>query len=243
MRTLLQLQDLDLKIHRCAERELEIPRQKGKFDIRRKRLQAELEEREKMCNELVVEQGSCESDIEQKQSQISKYEGQLTAIRKNEEYQALIHEMDLHRKQIALTEERIIALMVELDDAKARLEEDRKRISAELADIDSECLQIDKELEEAIAHRSELEVQREPLAVSVARPLFLRYQRILYAGNIRPAVVPLNGEVCGGCHMHERAQMVNEVLAGEKVIACQHCGRLLYWPSNFENTPSPLVED
>lgn len=243
LRTLLKLQSLDVKIYRCAEREVDIPRQKGKFDIRRKRLQSELEEREQRCKDLAVEQGSCESDIEQKLALIAKYEGQLTAIKKNEEYQALIHEIDLQKKQIGIAEERIIALMVELDDAKARLEEDRKRIKAELADIDAECLEIDKELDEAVAHRSELEAQREPLAVTVDNRLFQRYQRILSAGNIRPVVVPLNGEVCGGCHMHERAQKVNEVLAGNKVIACQHCGRLLYSPGNFDDISVPVVED
>ena len=42
-----------------------------------------------------------------------------------------------------------------------------------------------------------------------------------------PAVVPLRGEICSGCNMNVRPQIINEVLAGE-IRACSQCGRLLY---------------
>lgn len=235
MRKLLELQDLDLKIGACAEREYEIPKQKSKFDIYRKRLQSELEEREAMCKNLELEQRECEGDIEQKQEQIGKYNQQLNIIKKNEEYQALLHEIDLTKKQIAIREERILAILIEADEAKARLTEDQKRIAEELKDIDSQCAEIDAELAEAVGHREELESQRKPLAADVDPELLQRYERIRKNGKGGRAVVPLNGDACGGCHMHERAQIVNEVMAGETVHACQHCGRLLYYPANFED--------
>lgn len=236
LRTLLDLQDLDLKIRACTEREQEIPKQKNKFDIYRKRLQTELDEREAVCKKLELEQRECEGDIEQKQEQIGKYNQQLNIIKKNEEYQALLHEIDLLKKQIAIREERILAILIEADEAKARLAEDQKRIAEELKDIDTQCAEIDAELAEAVRHREELEAQRAPLTAVVAPDLLQRYERIRKNGRGGRAVVPLNGDACGGCHMHERAQIVNEVMAGETIHACQHCGRLLYYPANFEDT-------
>lgn len=233
MKNLLALQELDLKIETYRARELEIPRQKSKFDIHRKRLAAELTERENVCKRLVLEQREAETEIDQKQGQIKKYDQQLYSIKKNEEYQALLHEIDMMKKQIGLKEERILAVMMELDDAKARLEEDRERIQTEVRIIEQQCTEVDKELAEAVTEREELEKQRQPLLSQVDPGLLARYQRIRLSKKTGPAVVPLNGEVCTGCHMNVPPQIVNELMAGEKVHACNHCGRLLYYPELF----------
>ncbi|MFP4502709.1 MAG: zinc ribbon domain-containing protein [Candidatus Hydrogenedentota bacterium] len=235
MDNLLKLQDLDLHIQRLKERENEIPKQKNRFDIHRKRLAAELQESEDRLKRLQLEQRNCEGDIEQKQEQIRKYEGQLLAIKKNEEYQALLHEIDLQKKQIALKEERIISIMVELDEAKDHLEEDKKRIAAEQAEIDRECKEIDEELAQAVEERQALEAQRVPLLDEVPPDLLRRYRRIRRKIPAGPAVVPVSGtgDTCTGCHMTIRPQILNEIEAG-KTHACSNCGRLLYHPENFE---------
>ena len=235
MRTLLRLQEVDLRIEAYKARELEIPKQKGKLEVYRKRLAAELEEREKTCRALALEQRECEGEIEQMQDQIAKYDKQLFSVKKNEEYQALLHEMDLVKKQIGLKEERVIAIMMDLDDARARLEEDRKRIAAEMQELDRQAAGIDAELQEAVEERELLEEQCGPLEREVDPALIALYKRVRSAKKTGPAVVPLKGEVCTGCNMHIPAQMVNEVLAGEKAHACIHCGRLLYDKENVKD--------
>ena len=237
MKTLLRLQDLDLKIEACKAREAEIPNQKSKLDIQRERLRAELEERKKACTDLDLEQRECESAIEQKNEQIGKYNGQLTAVKKNEEYQALIHEIDLQKKQIGIKEERILAIMEALDKAHAQVEEDSQRIDSELKEIDRLCGEIDTELVEAIRQREELEALEAPLEKKADAALLRQYRRIRGGLKTGAALVPLQDEVCGGCHMRMLPQVVNEVLAGETMHPCPHCGRLVYSAehANFES--------
>ena len=236
MRNLLALQELDKKINACKQREVEIPKQKSKFDIHRKRLQAELAERENSLKALMLEQKECEGNIDQRQAQIQKYNEQLNTIKKNEEYQALLHEIEREKKQIAIHEERIITILVELDGAKEDLEEDKKRIKSETEGIDTECAVIDDELKEAVQHREELESrERDPIVANVPDSLISKYDRLCRNYKTGLVVVPINGEVCSGCHMHILAQVTNEVMAGNKVHGCQHCGRLLYYPPNFED--------
>lgn len=234
MKTLLQLQQLDQHVDQCQAREVEIPKQKNKFDHQRAQLVKELEEREKQCQDFLLEQKDCEGHIEVCNTQIIKYNEQLNIVKKNEEYQALLHEIDLQKKQIATKEERIITILVELDEANAKLEEDRKRIKSEQEEIDRQCAVIDEELGEAVKHRKELQEQRIPLEEQVAPTLLKRYSRVKKGIKSGAAVVPLKDEVCGGCHMHLLAQVVNEILAGNKIHSCQHCGRLLYHPPNVE---------
>lgn len=233
MNTLLKLQELDQRISARLEREREIPKQKNKFDIYRERLKAELEEREQGRQALELEQRDCESEVEQRKQQITKYQEQLNAVKKNEEYQALLHEIDQVKKQIGIKEERVIAIMVEMDEATARLDEDKKRIDGETKDIDAQCAEIDQELAEAVVEREVLEAERAPLVEAVSRELLSRYDRLRKKFRSGSVVVPMREEVCTGCNMHMRPQIVNEILQGNKIHACQHCGRLLYHPENF----------
>ena len=238
MRTVLRLQDVDLRIEALEAREAEIPKAKGKFDIHRKRLAAELAEREKLCKDLLIQQRETEKDIEQRQAQIKKYDQQLFAVKKNEEYQALIREMDMIKKQVAIKEEHVITLMVELDDAKARLAEDKTRIDTELKDIERQGVEMDAELTETVRERGALEQERGILATRVDPELLARYARIRANKKVGAVVVALNGHNCSGCYMHVTPQTVNEILAGDKIHACAHCGRLLYHPQNFGTASS-----
>ena len=235
MKDLLALQRLDLKIETFKARELEIPKQKNKFKITRERLDAELKASEKKVLDLQVEQRACEGDIKQKQENIKKYENQLLAVKKNEEYQALLHEIDIVKKQIGVKEERILSIMLEIDTAKSSLEEDKKRIAAELKTIDGECAVIDAELAEAVKERQTLEAERTPLSKQIDPSLISRYDRIRKAKKAGAAVVAMRNESCSGCNMKILPQVVNELLAGSKIHSCPHCGRLLYHVANYDS--------
>jgi predicted nucleic acid-binding Zn-ribbon protein len=230
---LLNLQELDLVIETCKLRELEIPKQKKKIELQKKRLATEITEREETAKSLQLEQGSIESEISQKQAQVDKYEQQTYAIKKNEELRALLHEIDALKKQILSHEERIITLMLELDDVNARLEEDGKRVAEEIKALDQQSAEIDAELEEAVKDRQVREQERLPLLEQADPELLARYQRIRRSKKTGAAIVPLRGDVCGGCHVTALAQTINEVLAGT-VHPCLSCGRLLYDPSALE---------
>ena len=235
LNTLLQVQALDLRIEAFKAREAEIPKQKIRFDIHRKRLADEIAEREEICKRLVIEQHGCETDIEERQAQIARYDQQLFAVKKNEEYQALLHEMDMLKKQISLKEERILAIMLEGDDLQARLEEDKKRVDGELVEIERQCAEIDAELAQAVKERQVLEEERRPLATQADPALLSRYDRIRGSMGGGRAVVALNFETCTGCHMRQLPQVVNELMAGDKMHTCAHCGRILFHRDNYDD--------
>ncbi len=237
MENLLRLQALDLKIEACKKRETEIPKQKERLEAKRARLAAELEDREAACKKLEVDQRECYKDIDQLQTHLNKYQAQLNTVKKNEEYQALLHEIDSVKEQIAQKEEHILAIMMELEEAQEGIQATRERIKQELARLDEEAAAVDEELAEAQAARRELEENAKVIAGEVDETLLARYRRIQNGPKAGAAVVPLNGEVCTGCHMSLPPQLVNEVWGGQ-IKACNHCGRLLYRRENFESGPA-----
>jgi len=234
LKQLLQLQKLDLQIEAYKRRETEIPKQKRKYEEQRKRLLDEFEAQQAHYRKTELDQRECESDIEQKQNQLSKYQTQLNTVKKNEEYQALLHEIDNIKKQIAQKEERVLELMMELESSRERLREDRERIDGELHKLDEQCAEVDAELEEVQAERQRLEQEAAKAAEQVDAELLKRYRRIRANKKSGAAVVPLREEVCSGCHMYVLPQLINEVMAGE-IRACNHCGRLLYYKDNYDN--------
>jgi predicted nucleic acid-binding Zn-ribbon protein len=240
LKNLLKLQELDLEIEKCLEREKEIPKRKTKLEVQIQRLRAELEERHKKLKDLQLEQRTLEKDIEQVQNQIQKYQQQLLSVKKNEEYQALLHEIETLKKQISLKEERIISLMMEIDEAKVSLAEDEKRIQNEIKGIEKEFSVIDEELAKAVRVRKEKEAQRSPQAALVEPDLLAQYERFRSRKKSALGVVPLRGEHCSGCNMAVPPQLVNEVLAG-KVRACNHCGRILYSLDKVERNIAPVT--
>lgn len=242
MNNLLKLQELDARLHECHAREREIPKQKVKFLTVRDRLTAELKEREQHVKNLELEQRTCEKDIDQKKEQILKYQQQLNSVKKNEEYSALLHEIDGVKKSIGQKEERIIAIMLEMDEAKARLDEDRKRIAEEQKGLDKQCTEIDAELSEAVGRRKVLEAERPKIAEGVPADMMSKYERLRKKFPSGDILVPMKDEVCTGCNMHLRPQIVNEILQGHKIHGCQHCGRLLFHPDNFSDDSTDKEE-
>ncbi len=240
LRKLLELQQLDTTIGNLRQREQEIPRQKESFNIQRKRLETELKESEDRVKKFKLEQRECEGEIDQKNTHIKKFEGQLLIVKKNEEYKALLHEIDLLKKQISLKEERILAIMDDIEQAQMKLQEDKKRIAEEIRKLDEECTRIDAELAAAVKVRKQEEGARAPLAAQVNAALLARYERVRKVRT--PAVVPLvetnkQAEACGGCYMTVRPQIVNEIMAAKEYHSCGHCARILYYPGNIDAQP------
>jgi hypothetical protein len=236
LENLLKLQELDLRIERLHAREVEIPKQKRRFDIHRQRLKSELEASDKRVKDLALEQRAAEGEVADKEELIRKYETQLASVKKNDEYTALLHEIDIQKKQIGVKEERILQIMDDLEAAKAQFAEDKKRIEKEQQEIEAACKDIDKELEQAVGERKAEEAKRKPLQEAISSSLLKRYERIRRSIRSGAIVVPIRGESCSGCHMAVTPQVVNELLAGEKMHSCTHCGRLLYHADNFEES-------
>lgn len=237
MKTLLRLQEQDLEIHAMRAKEKQIPDQKKRFETQRRHLEEGLAQREAKVKELQVQQRTYESEIEQFQATISKYEGQLHGVKKNEEYQALLHEIDSLRKQVNQREEQILALMMEIEEARDLLNEEKTRVAEQVKGIEAEMAAIDAELAEAKKKRQDLEGNRTQLSQAVDAAMLRRYDRVRKSGRILRAVVPLRGDVCSGCNMNLRPQFVNEILAGEP-HSCHHCGRILYNPDLVDYEPA-----
>jgi len=173
-----------------------------------------------------------ETEIGSAEGKVAQYRTQQLSIRKNDEYQAMGHQIETMQGQIADLEGKELEIMYAIDDAKKRFADAEAELKANISGHEARIKML-KEREANVA--SELKLAQAELAAarSPVGDLKLRiYDRI--AARNMPAVVPLSGGKCGGCHL----KVSSEVESGARgkgsdplaqLPTCDQCGRIVYW--------------
>lgn len=213
-------QALDALSRRRAELPGRIAEVEGKAQAARERIAAQreaLEEAEKLRRER-------EAALQDTEAKRDKFKGQTALVKTNEEYTALLREIDQAGENISQIEEEILVAMErieEVTDGLAATEREQERIAQ---DFDRQAKQLQDELRQV---ESELESSAKQLDERVAelepgvRHLFERARQAKGSGT-----ASLKGQVCVACHRDVPFEDINRVIGGD-VVPCQSCRRLL----------------
>ena len=173
-----------------------------------------------------------ETEIGVAEERVGKYRTQQLLIKKNEEYQALGHEIETMETKIGALEEKELEIMYAIDSAKQKFnaaeEELKQNISGHetrIATLHERTTSLTNELTEVSA---EVATAREP----IGEPALRLYDRI--ATRQMPVCVPLMGDKCGGCHLKVSSESESAARGKSpdgELATCDQCGRLVYWES------------
>ncbi len=170
-----------------------------------------------------------ETEIGSAAARLAKYQTQQVQVRKNDEYQALGHEIDTVRAAIEALEEQELGLLYEIDEARKRFAAAEATLKANIAGHEAR-LKVLAERETSL--RSELDSAQAAFAAArepVETPALRLYDRV--SARHMPACVPVRGGNCGGCHL--RLSGENEAMArkGDELATCDQCGRIIWFES------------
>jgi len=181
---------------------------------------------------LKSQQKRLDSEIEDNEMKIKKSKNKLMMVQNTREHQAMVREMDSLEKINRTREEEQIALAEEL----ARQEESRQEMdgktSALLADLEKKRNSLDKRMADAQKRLSALAGKRKNACGVVPPPILGRYE-FIRSRIANPVIVPVDGGVCGGCHISIPPQIFNDLQKGTQIISCPNCQRLIYWCEHF----------
>ncbi len=189
------------------------------------------EERAKEAKEAVTQlekrRNALEGDIEAWNAKIVRYRNQQLEVKKNEEYQALEHEIEAARTAISGLEDEEIQVLVDIDTGQAELEAAEQAFRKSIAVLEERIAKLqarEKECREELAAAA-----REVEAVRTEVPAeFLEvYDRLLRHVPF-PVAVPLRDKKCQGCHLKVSAGVESDARQGKEIATCDSCGRLLY---------------
>jgi predicted nucleic acid-binding Zn-ribbon protein len=232
---LLVLQDRDRKINRVQEELAQIAPERESLRDKAGSTQAQLDAAKNRVKQIESERKQRNLEVEAKKSQIEKYANQQLQTRKNEEYKALAHEIEMAKAAIYQIEDAEIILMEHAEAAqkeviRATLEanEAKKLADSQIAELGQREENFKKEL-------AELQQGRAELASAVDEVARSRYDRILKSKGDN-AVVGIDHGVCGGCHMKLQQQLIVTCQAQKELVTCSSCGRILYYTRDMELT-------
>ncbi|MFN2582603.1 MAG: zinc ribbon domain-containing protein [Candidatus Dormibacteria bacterium] len=135
------------------------------------------------------------------------------------------HELETLRVRAADAEERALDLLEQAEGAAAEqkervaaLQREEQRRAEALQPLKTEFDELTRQLEAATA-------DRDSVVSSLGRDALALYTRV--AQRRTPAVVSLNGDTCGGCHLPLSNEERRLVRTGSGIVQCSNCDRIL----------------
>ena len=230
---LLVLQDRDRRIRRVAAELAAVAPQRQALQDKAAGARAALERARQQAKEIETRRNQLELEIETKKGLIAKYSQQQFQTRKNDEYQALTHEIEMCKEAITKIEDQEIELM-EQGEAAQREVVNMTRLAADAKKLmDDQLSQLGTREENLKSELSELEANRGEIAAVVDDSARGRYERLIKSKG-ENVVVGVQHGVCGGCHMRLPAQILVSCQAQQELVSCTNCGRILYYTRDMD---------
>lgn len=169
-----------------------------------------------------------ESDIKDQQEKISKYRDQSLKVKTNQEYKALLSEIEHAETEIRKLEDKILEIMVAADARKETLKQAEAALKADAAQNEREKEHARQQTAEDEKQLAELNVQRQELRSGVSDESLTHYDRVLKLRGSALAPVYID-ESCSVCRVRLRPQVFQDVMGNEQFVTCFYCNRILYF--------------
>lgn len=176
-----------------------------------------------------------EGDIQANEQKISKLRDQMLTAKTNEQYRAFQNEISFCETEIRKSEDRILELMAAAEPldrnvkaAEGALKEEKKQVEAEKVAARERTAADQSALQKLMQERREL-------ASQIPAAVLSNYERIR-KGRGGVAIAEAVDGRCSKCRITLRPQFLQELKAGDKIMTCESCQRILYYnaPTSFE---------
>jgi predicted nucleic acid-binding Zn-ribbon protein len=177
----------------------------------------------------LAERKKFEFEVQQWRDRARKYRDQSGAVKTNEAFKALQHEIANAEAEVAKAEDRQLDIMMAAEEidrrvklAESRLKEAEQAVAAERKQIEAQSAEKKKQLEAANA-------EREKIIAPVPEDLRELYARIAKRHNGTAMAEAREGQ-CRGCGMRVLPHILQELRSetNEEVYRCESCGLILY---------------
>jgi predicted nucleic acid-binding Zn-ribbon protein len=224
---LLILQDRQQKIRQIQNEIKTLPLQRQHLEEQLAASAASVEALKQKARQVEMERKKRELDVGTRTETISRLKTQQYQTRKNDEFQALGHEIERYETEIRKLEDEELELMLQADKLRVEIEAAEKTARAAKESIARQLDDLAEKSRILEQHQAELSRERSELAGRIDEDVLGRFER-LFNSKGDAAVVPVEHGVCTGCHMKVTTATAARVKAGKEIVSCENCGRILY---------------
>jgi uncharacterized protein len=226
---LIELQRVDHQIA-ALRAELEtFPKRIRDAEARLSGARAEVVAAKQVHTQGATERKKLEFDVQQWKDRARKYRDQSGAVKTNESFKALQHEIANAEAEVAKAEDRQLEVMMAGEElerrvklTESRLKEAEQAVAGERKEIQGQGAEKKKQLDAALD-------ARERVIAPVPDDLRELYARIAKRHN-GTAMALVRDDQCRGCGMRVLPHIIQELRSetNEEVFRCESCGLLLY---------------
>jgi uncharacterized protein len=224
---LLVLQDRQQKIKQIQTEIKTLPIQHDHLESQLAASAAGVEALKQKGRQLEMNRKKLELDVGTRTETISRLKTQQYQTRKNDEFQAIGHEIERYENEIRRLEDEELEVMLAADKLKAEIEAAEKTARSTKESILRQLNDLETKSKTLESRQGELAKERETLAGKIDDDLLHRFER-LFNSKGDAAVVAIEHGVCTGCHMKVTTATAARVKTGKEIVSCENCGRILY---------------
>ena len=236
---LLELQIADKEIRRLRDEVAALPKRVAVIEQKLAGTKAHLEKARTAAKGDEADRKKFEANIKDLQGKISKYRDQSLDVKTNEQYKAILSEIQFAEQEIRLNEDRILEVMVNVETREKDVKAAEAELKAETAEIEKEKEEARKVTAEDQKKLAEWNAKRDGLRHGISEDILRHYERVAkFRGT---GLAEARDHKCMGCQVMLRPQTYNEVRNGEKVMVCESCQRIYYYDPEHEVKPEQEV--
>lgn len=229
LKHILKIQEQDMQLIQLMRLKKDRLRELDNLKGIKQNLQKQIAIKEAELSDMEVHKRIIEGEVNDVVAKIKKLESQQNSVKKLEEFNALTHEMSSAEKERIAKEARLSDLIDQMhaeEDALKGLKETLKTTCDSGKVLEEEIIE---SISRINAEGKELKTTRDALVAEAEPDVFQIYERLLRNKKDR-VVVPIENRCCSGCHIMITPQNENLVRKGERLVYCEHCSRIHYWP-------------
>jgi uncharacterized protein len=183
-----------------------------------------------------------DKDLIAAQQRLSKYKEQLMAVKTNDEYHAMQHQITAAEAEVGRVEEQVLVNMMEADELAATLKAAEAALKADETSVARERAAIEADVAAQRTAADEMTAARDALVPQIDRSAYDMFQRVLKARQ-GIAVAPAISGHCSICHVRLRPQIYNTIIKNDTIVQCDSCQRILYFTGVKDATAGQAAID
>jgi len=237
---LIELEKVDREVARLSDEVAALPKRVAAIEEKLAEHKAAVEKAKARIKGNESSRRQFEADIKGFQEKIAKYRSQSSSVKTNDEYRALMHEVEFAEKQIGGCEDKILELMISLENEEKALKRAEAELKTEAADVEKEKAEAHVRTADDEKLLAGLKEKRAGLRSGVEYSALAHYDRVMRQR--KSAISEAREQKCMACFVMLRPQTWQELRTNEHIVTCSSCGRILYFDPASETQPEPVKE-
>jgi uncharacterized protein len=232
---LIQLQEIDQKIHEQEVAKEQLPATVSELELTIEKAKNGMEAAARKLTETENELKGFEDQIVQAQLGLEKSQERLNSIKTNREYDAVHAEIETQKGIIHSSESRkkkltdhIAALKTQSEAAQVEFEKVKSENEPKLVELKAKIASIDSVI-------AGIETERATVTPQINKSILRTYDLIKNRRkNGKVISLVAESRTCTVCYKVLEPQLMNEIKRSTKLILCQNCGSIFVWSGKLK---------